>query len=266
MLQSSNSLPHCMFLPLPHFPPHPLPPSSSPSFPSPPLPPYPSSPILPSPPSPPSPPPPPGLTRVFYGCPNDCFGGCVLTARIATPTNSHATLPSSPSYALPSPATPSPSCPAPSLPHTPLPQAVSTPVPWVLRRLESLHHSCAMLVLRLTIHCQYFSSLPSSPPNLPPLSSLTFSLPTLLPSVLPSPPLPSPPLSSPAPLLPSPLLPSSPPSSPSTSSPGAQGVELLCEGGILASEAVELFRRFYEQGNRNGLLSLLHSSPPRTHH
>ncbi|CAI6011291.1 unnamed protein product [Closterium sp. NIES-65] len=41
---------------------------------------------------------------------------------------------------------------------------------------------------------------------------------------------------------------------PLTSSTGAQGAELLqCEGGILASEAVDLFRRFYEQGNPNGL-------------
>ncbi|CAI7781212.1 unnamed protein product [Closterium sp. NIES-53] len=97
-----------------------------------------------------------------------------------------------------------------------------------------------------SIYYQYFCFLPLLPSSPPPSYHPP---PSLLPSFLPT----SPPLISPL-LVPLP-----------TSNPGTQRVELQCEGGILASEAVVLFRRFYNEGNLNGQLSLLPSSPPRTH-
>ncbi|CAI6011294.1 unnamed protein product, partial [Closterium sp. NIES-65] len=193
----------------PHFPPSPPPhlPLYPPS-PSPPLPHFPP----PHPPLPLFPPPPPGLTRVFYGCPNDRFGGCGSVLSV----HAKGCRPCPPLYAL-----------LQSLPALPLPQ----PTPASTLRFSFPHQ----LMQGADCMCTSVSSR-FSPHTLP--SSYPLRL-----------------LSSPLPF----------PFPPLTSSTGAQGAELLqCEGGILASEAVDLFRRFYEQGNPNGLSPLWPCSSPTT--
>ncbi|CAI5980307.1 unnamed protein product [Closterium sp. NIES-64] len=119
------------------------------------------------------------------------------------------------------------------------------------------HHSAIITSTRATTPCTantpvacWFCSIP-----MPPFSPISTSVSSRFsPHTLPS--------SYPPRLLSSPL----PfPFPPLTSSTGAQGAELLqCEGGILASEAIDLFRRFYKRGNPNGLSPLWPCSSPTT--